>query len=93
MILIVNPGISAQERYGVDIGEIGGHQMPLGIFYLSSYLKSKGIVTEVIDAESEGQRIDDISKRALGKKVFGILACKFDFDRLLLKFFARWTLN
>ena len=51
-ISLIYPGISVEERYGRDIGDIGGKQAPLGLLYLSSYLKSKGFETQVIDAEA-----------------------------------------
>jgi hypothetical protein len=38
-VILVNPFITSQERYGNDIGDIGGHQMPLGIFSLAAYLR------------------------------------------------------
>jgi radical SAM superfamily enzyme YgiQ (UPF0313 family) len=50
-ISLIYPGISVKERYGRDIGEIGGKQAPLGLLYLSSYLKQNGFETQVIDAE------------------------------------------
>ena len=53
-VSLIYPGISVKERYGRDIGDIGGKQAPLGVLYLSSYLKSKGFETQVIDAEALG---------------------------------------
>ena len=51
-VSLIYPGISVKERYGRDIGDIGGKQAPLGLLYISSYLKSKGFETQVIDAEA-----------------------------------------
>lgn len=59
-ISLIYPGISVKERYGRDIGDIGGKQAPLGLLYLSSYLKSKGFDTQVIDAEALGLPDEDV---------------------------------
>lgn len=51
-VSLIYPGISVKERYGRDIGDVGGKQAPLGVLYLSAYLKEKGFDTQVIDAEA-----------------------------------------
>ena len=40
--------------------------IPMGIAYISAYLKHKGYDTEIIDAYAEGLTIDDIEKRING---------------------------
>jgi radical SAM superfamily enzyme YgiQ (UPF0313 family) len=52
-ISLIYPYISVAERYGADIGDIGGRQAPLGILYLSSFLKKRGHEVQLIDAEAE----------------------------------------
>jgi anaerobic magnesium-protoporphyrin IX monomethyl ester cyclase len=52
-ISLIYPYISVSERYGADIGDIGGRQSPLGILYLSSFLKKLGHEVQLIDAEAE----------------------------------------
>jgi radical SAM superfamily enzyme YgiQ (UPF0313 family) len=52
-ISLIYPYISVTERYGADIGDIGGRQVPLGILYLSSFLKKRGHEVQLIDAEAE----------------------------------------
>ncbi len=52
-ISLIYPYISVAERYGADIGDIGGRQAPLGILYLSSFLKKLGHEVQLIDAEAE----------------------------------------
>lgn len=52
MICLINPFITSVERYGKEIGDIGGHQMPLGIYYLAAALLQDGEKAEVIDAEA-----------------------------------------
>ena len=51
-VALIYPTISVKERYGRDIGDIGGKQAPLGILYLSSYLKQHNHNVQVIDAEA-----------------------------------------
>jgi radical SAM superfamily enzyme YgiQ (UPF0313 family) len=51
-IVLVNPFITSRERYGKDIGDIGGHQMPLGIFSLAAFLRAQGFEVAVLDAEA-----------------------------------------
>jgi len=58
-ISLIYPYISVTERYGADIGDIGGRQAPLGILYLSSFLKKLGHDVQLIDAEAE--RLSDES--------------------------------
>jgi len=52
MIYLINPFITSRERYGKNIGDIGGHQMPLGIYYLAAYLLKCGEEVKVIDCEA-----------------------------------------
>ena len=59
-IYIVYPPISKEERYSSQIGAAGGNQIPLGIFYLASYMRENGFEVAVTDGETENLRIDDI---------------------------------
>ena len=52
-ISLIYPYVSVAERYGADIGDVGGRQAPLGILYLSSFLKNRGHEIQLIDAEAE----------------------------------------
>ncbi len=74
MIFLINPFITSAERYGKDIGDIGGHQMPLGIFYLAAYLKKAGLTVRVIDAEAEGLVHEDVVEelKSAGASIIGI---------------------
>jgi radical SAM superfamily enzyme YgiQ (UPF0313 family) len=53
-ILLIYPPISLQERYSSDIGHAGGRQVPLGIYYLTSYLRRYHHDVQVVDAETLG---------------------------------------
>ena len=87
-IVLVNPFITILERYGKDVGDIGGHQMPLGIFYLAAYLRNHGFEVAVIDAEARrlpheavvglleqaGARVVGITSTTVGYRNAGLLA-------------------
>jgi len=62
-VVLINPYITSIERYNRDVGEIGGHQMPLGIFYLAAYLKQCGENAQIIDAESQRMEHETVIAR------------------------------
>ncbi len=67
MIFLIYPNITSKERYNKDIDAIGGHQLPLGVYYLASYLKNQGRNVDVIDAEAteiSDQEIVNILRQA-----------------------------
>jgi anaerobic magnesium-protoporphyrin IX monomethyl ester cyclase len=73
-VALVNPFITSRERYGKDIGDIGGHQMPLGIFSLAASLRAHGYETVVIDAEARHlthEAVADMLERS-GVRAVGI---------------------
>src|SRR4030043_1422044 len=51
-VYLLYPPISKMERYSSDVGSVGGEQIPLGIFYLASYLRENGYLVSVTDAEA-----------------------------------------
>ncbi len=59
-VLLIYPPITMWERYSSDIGHAGGRQLPLGIFYLASYIRSKGHEVCVIDAEAQQKTVADL---------------------------------
>jgi radical SAM superfamily enzyme YgiQ (UPF0313 family) len=75
-IVLVNPYITILERYGKDVGDIGGHQMPLGIFYLAAYLRRHGFSVEVVDAEARRLHHEEVAEllAASRPRVVGITA-------------------
>lgn len=62
-VFILYPPISKMERYSSRLGSVGGEQMPLGIFYLASFLRKNGYDVMVCDAEAERLRGEDIMDR------------------------------
>lgn len=65
-IYLLYPPISKFERYSSEIGNAGGEQIPLGIYYLASYLRQFNYNVKVCDAESNKMNsariIEDINK-------------------------------
>jgi len=51
-VQLIYPPISRWDRYSSDIGNAGGRQVPLGVFYLAAYLRQHGHRVGVIDAEA-----------------------------------------
>lgn len=62
-VILVNPPITLTERYGMDIGDIGGHQAPLGLCYLAAFLEQRGFSVKLIDAEAEKLSNNEVIKR------------------------------
>ena len=59
-ILLLYPPISKFERYSSEIGNAGGEQIPLGIFYIASTLQKNNFEVKVIDAEAEHLNTEQI---------------------------------
>ena len=83
MVYLINPFITSAERYGRDIGAIGGHQMPLGIYYLAAYLLSEGEEVKVIDCEALNLSQDELLRilKESDVKVVGISSTTVSYHR------------
>lgn len=51
-LLLIYPPISVNQRYGRNVGKIGGLQPPLGLAYLAAYVRDKGFSVKIIDVEA-----------------------------------------
>jgi len=83
-LCLINPPITPEEKYGIkEFGSSGGRQMPLGIFYIASFLIEKGIDVKIIDADAEclddGEIINRI--RTYNADVVGITSTTMGFHR------------
>ena len=82
-VYLLYPPISKFERYSSEIGSAGGEQIPLGVYYLASYLKQNNYEVKVTDAEayklSSTQIIDEIKE--LNPKFIGISSTTVAFHR------------
>jgi anaerobic magnesium-protoporphyrin IX monomethyl ester cyclase len=74
-----------RERYSSDIGHSGGRQIPLGVYYLASYLRRSGHFVSVIDGEAEGISAHQIGFKAIEFKpeIIGISSTTVAFHRAL----------
>ena len=84
-MLLVYPPISKMERYGSGLGLFGGNQIPLGIFYLASYLREHGVPVHAIDGETRRLTADDIVSTITerGTNILGISSTTVAFHRAL----------
>jgi anaerobic magnesium-protoporphyrin IX monomethyl ester cyclase len=84
-ILLIYPPISMQERYSSDIGHSGGRQLPLGVYYLASYLRRSGHSVTVIDGEAQGMSAHEIGLKSVEFKpdIVGISSTTVAFHRAL----------
>ena len=84
-ILLVYPPITKLERYSSAIGSSGGQQLPLGVFYLASYVLSHGFEADVLDAEARNLSYDEIIERLRlgGFGILGISTTTVAFHRAL----------
>lgn len=84
-VYLLYPPISKMERYSSAVGSVGGEQIPLGIFYLASFLRENGYDVTVSDAEAlnltEEQIIEAIAH--LSPDYIGISSTTVAFHRAL----------
>jgi len=82
-ILLVYPPISKQERYCSAIGNAGGNQIPLGVFYLAAYLRQNGHEVCVIDGEANRLTTPDVLRQsdAFRPQLLGISCTTVAFHR------------
>ncbi len=59
-VVLVNPPLTLEERYGKDMKHFGAVSEPLGIAYVAGYLESKQIPVRIVDAPAEGMAMDGV---------------------------------
>lgn len=62
-VLLINPPLSLQERYGKDMQKFGAISEPLGIAYIAGYLEKKAITVRIIDAQAENLDHDEVVRK------------------------------
>lgn len=84
-IMLLYPPISVLERYSSAIGHSGGKQIPLGVYYLASYLRQAGHEVDVIDGEAHEMAVSAVVAKALEYKpeIIGISSTTVAFHRAL----------
>ncbi|HNW96969.1 MAG TPA: radical SAM protein [Bacteroidales bacterium] len=80
---LLYPPITKQERYSSEIGNAGGDQIPLGIYYLASYLRLNHIEIKVRDAEANKLSSQEIISEinSFSPKFVGISSTTVAFHR------------
>ena len=83
VVLFIYPPISKHERYSSDIGEVGGAQIPLGIYYIASYVRNHGFQVHCIDAEAQRLENSEIVSKIKEKTpdIIGLSSTTVAFQR------------
>ncbi len=73
-VVLVNPPLQLQDRYGKDMKHFGGVAEPLGLAYIASYLESKNINVRIIDSQADTLTLDEVVRNIIehGDDVVGI---------------------
>ena len=84
-VYLLYPPITKQERYSSDIGSVGGEQIPLGIFYLASYLRKNNYDVHITDAEALKMTTEEVvwEIKELNPAFVGISSTTVAFHRAL----------
>lgn len=66
-VVLINPPMSLEDRYGKDMKQFGAVSEPLGIAYIAGYLESQNIPVRIriIDAPALNLTIDDVVKEVV----------------------------
>lgn len=85
-IILIYPPISVNERYGRNVGNVGGQQPPLGIASLAAYLREKGIRPLLIDALAENMTPADIIEtiEKYKPRLVGLSSLTVNFHRAII---------
>ena len=57
-VVLVNPPVTLEDRYGKDMQQFGAVSEPLGLAYIAGYLEKRNIPVRIIDAPAEGWSAD-----------------------------------
>jgi len=57
-ILLINPPLSLEERYGKDMAQFGAITEPLGLAYIAGMLEHHGIQVAILDAQAEKMSVN-----------------------------------
>jgi radical SAM superfamily enzyme YgiQ (UPF0313 family) len=61
-VVLINPPMSLEERYGKDMKRFGAVTEPLGIAYIAGYLESREIPVRIIDAPALNISVEAVVK-------------------------------
>jgi len=59
-VVLVNPPLTLEDRYGKDMKHFGAVSEPLGLAYIAGYLEFQKIPVRIIDSQAEGLSMADV---------------------------------
>jgi anaerobic magnesium-protoporphyrin IX monomethyl ester cyclase len=59
-VVLINPPLTLEDRYGKDMKRFGAVSEPLGLAYIAGYLESLKIPVRILDSQAEGMSIADV---------------------------------
>ncbi len=64
-VVLINPPLSLEDRYGKDMQKFGAVSEPLGLAYIAGYLETQGYHVRIIDAQAEHMGHEEVVHSAL----------------------------
>ena len=85
-LLLIYPPISVNERYGQNVGKVGGNLPPLGVTQIASFVREKGLEVGLIDAVGDGYNMEELVQKSLelNPKMIGISSLSSNFHRVII---------
>lgn len=73
-VVLINPPLTLEERYGKDMKRFGAVSEPLGLAYIAGYLESLDIPVRIIDSQAEGMSMANVVASILSgiERIIGI---------------------
>jgi len=59
-VILINPPMTLEDRYGKDMKDFGAVSEPLGLAYIAGYLEKMGIQVRIIDAPAQQMTAEDV---------------------------------
>ena len=59
-VVLINPPLTLEDRYGKDMKRFGAVSEPLGLAYIAGYLESLNIPVRILDSQAEGMTIAEV---------------------------------
>ncbi len=59
-VILINPPLTLEDRYGKDMKRFGAVSEPLGLAYIAGYLESLKIPVRILDSQAEGMSIAEV---------------------------------
>ncbi len=76
-ILLINPPLSLEERYGKEMAKFGAVTEPLGLAYVAGMLEKNGIPVAILDSQAENFSDDQIIAHIKNANRYTIIGIAF----------------